>query len=222
MNGILFNAIVALDHDFSHFFAFEQNATDIVTDALYGAPEPLYPTPSWYPAHVGTVNRFLAIDGQSRERLVVVPVQFRDVGSQAPTVGTQRLYDELSFEVYHAPFTATDFIAPSIWQVEALSNTKRLVFRAQAEDDSGEIQRTVVLYRTLNSNTWSKVELNYNPATGWAKGSTEPVSDPIEYFAQTVDPTGNVALALDHGVPFNEVKPLVTYDVYLPVVLKGH
>ena len=36
------------------------------------------------------VNRFLAIDGQSRERLVVVPGQFRASTDGTPTVGTQR------------------------------------------------------------------------------------------------------------------------------------
>ncbi len=62
-------------------------------------------------------------DGQSRDQLVVVPAQFRATSSAKPTVGTQRLYSDLQFEIYHAPLTATDFIAPSVWQVEAISSS---------------------------------------------------------------------------------------------------
>jgi hypothetical protein len=134
-------------------------------------------------------------------------------------VGTHRLYSELEFEVYHAPFTVTDFIAPSIWQVEAISRSVALQFRVQVEDDSGEIERAVVLYRPLASAIWSRCELSHSVATGWAEGSAAPVSGPIEYFAQAVDSTGNVALATDHGNPFHEVK-VYRSIVYLPLVLR--
>jgi hypothetical protein len=66
-------------------------------------------------------------------------------------MGTYRLYSELQLDVYHAPFTATDSIAPSIWQVE---------------DDGGDIERAVVLYRSLASATWSRCELSHSIATG--------------------------------------------------------
>jgi len=42
------------------------------------------------------------------------------------------------------------------------------------------------------------------------------VSKPIEYIAQAVDPSGNVSLALSHGLPFTEVKPAPR--VYLPLI----
>jgi hypothetical protein len=110
----------------------------IVTEATTSNVEPPYPTQQWYPPQVGTLNRFLAIDGQSRERLVVVPGQFKATNTTTPTVGIQRLYSSLDFEIYHAPFTATDFIAPSIWQVEAISNSVMLQFRVQEDDNSGD------------------------------------------------------------------------------------
>jgi hypothetical protein len=62
--------------------------------------------------------------------------------------------------------------------------------------------RTVVLYRLRTSASWSKVELVYNPATGWAEGSVGGLNGAIEYIVQAVDQSGNVALALDHGNPF--------------------
>jgi hypothetical protein len=141
----------------------------------------------------------------------------------APTTGTLRLYNELAFDVYHAPFTYTDFIAPSIWHVEAISSSRYLKFRVQVDDDRFAIQRTVVLYRTLDSTTWSKAELVYDETTGWATGTVDPVDSPIEYLAQAVDSTGNVALALDHGVPFRGMKAAVELPTaYLPIVARNY
>ena len=74
------------------------------------------------------------------------------------------------------------------------------------------------MYRTLDSMTWSKVELTYDAATGWATGKTSHATGPIEYFVQAVDTTGNVALALDHGNPFQGTKPGLM--IYLPIILR--
>ena len=41
----------------------------------------------------------------------------------------------------------------------------------------------------------------------------------IEYFAQAVDDTGNVAIALDHGMPFTHVTK-ADYGIYLPLIRK--
>jgi uncharacterized repeat protein (TIGR01451 family) len=157
---------------------------------------------AWYPAHPGTINRFLAVDAQSRERLVVVPGQFLATSPDTPTVGIQRLYSDLEFEVYHAPVTATDYVEPSIWQVEAISTSVFLRFRVMVEDDSGTVARTVVLYREEEDTSWTKVELEYNAVAGFAEAFVPPVSGQIYYFVQAVDPTGNVALVLDHETPF--------------------
>jgi hypothetical protein len=207
---------------FGDRFDFDPFVSRIVTDQLYAQTEPVYPTQQWYPVQPGTVNRFLAIDGQSRERLVVVPAQFQatpGAGASGRTTGTLRLYDDLTYDVYHAPFTATDFIAPSIWQVEAISTTSYLQFRVQVADDRWEIRRTVVLYRTLDSGEWSVAELDHDPVSGWAEGKVGPVEGPIAYFAQAVDRMGNVALALDHGNPFTEVEAGVL-SIYLPLIYK--
>jgi hypothetical protein len=64
------------------------------------------------------------------------------------------------------------------------------------------------------------VELDYNSGTGWASGSVPLPGDAIEYFAQAVDPTGNVALALDHGNPFQGVTAVS--EVYLPLTLRAY
>ncbi|MFQ5436535.1 MAG: hypothetical protein ACE5FD_16855 [Anaerolineae bacterium] len=77
----------------------------------------------------------------------------------------------------------------------------------------------MILYRETASQTWQKVELTYDGLTGWATGTVATPSADIAYLAQAVDPTGNVALALDHGNPFSQVEVL-DFTVYLPVVLR--
>ena len=176
----------------------------VVTDELYLPDEPHFPTSAWYPMQMSVVNRFLAIDGQSHERLVVVPGQFKATTDTPATSGLQRLYTWLDYEVYHAPFTVTDFIAPSIWNVEAYSTTSALLFRALVTDDQYDLRRVVILYRPLSVNTWSRADLAYDPLTHYAFASVPPLAEDFEYFVQAVDPAGNVALALDHGNPFRQ------------------
>ncbi len=214
ITGTLAHGALMVGGTFTDVNGYDPVIARVVTDVL-STSESLYPTSAWYPVIPGTLNRFLSIEGISYERLVVVPAQFQATGVTTPTTGTLRLYSALQFDIYHAPFTATDFIAPSIWQVEAISTSVYLRFRVQVEDDSGEIGRVIALYRRLTGNTWNKVELVYNPLTGWAEGDAAVVEEPIEYLVQAVDPTGNVAVALDRGRPFRNVK-----DVYLPPIFE--
>jgi len=176
---------------------------------------------AWYPSHIGTANRFLTIDGIPHERLVVVPGQFRATTDADKTVGVHRRYTELAFEVYHAPYEATDFQPPTIWAVEAIEAAGDVRFRVRAEDDSGSVMRVVVLYRDPGVSTWSMLELSYDPGTGWAEGLVTGLGESIQYLAQAVDSTGNVALALDHGQAFGSVA--IDFEfVYLPAVLRGY
>jgi hypothetical protein len=179
--------------------------------------EPTYPnTGTWYPETLATLNRFLSIEGTQHEQLVVVPGQFRASGVTTPTVGTERLYTNLKLDVYYAPFEATDFVAPSIWQVSATPGGG-VTFSVLVTDDSGQVARVVGLYRLLTSNAWSKTELTYDPATRLAWGRVAGLDGALEYFVQAVDPTGNVALALDHGRPF---RGEASNNLYLPLVRK--
>jgi hypothetical protein len=164
---------------------------------------------------VGVVNRFLSIDEGFRERLVVVPGQFR-VAPGTTTTGTQRLYSDLQYQVYHAPYTVTDFVAPSIWQVEAISTSLFLRLRVRVEDDAGDVARVVVLYREEGDMSWTKAELPYDAVSRLAEAFLTPVAGPIYYFAQAVDSAGNVALALDHGNPFTGPEDGDLWDASLP------
>jgi hypothetical protein len=210
---------------FSEIPNFDPVISRVVTDELRSAAEPAYAGQSPYPSQLATVNRFLGVDGQSRDRLVVVPGQFLPGWKQflpgpvsVATVGTQRLYSNLRFEVYHAPTDATDFVAPSVWQVEAAHVFGGVRFQVQADDDSGAISRVVVLYRRADATSWSLLDLRDDAGAGYASG-VAPVQGPdIEYIVQAVDATGNVALALDKGYPFQV--PLARVLLPMPLVAR--
>ena len=152
-----------------------------------------------------------------RTQLVVTPGQFRASGVVSPTTGTERLYNSLQFDVYRAPFSDTDFVAPSIWQVQAFGIGGTVTFNVLVTDDSGQVPRVVLLYRLVGTKAWTKAELNYDPATQRATKTVTGLNGPIEYFAQAVDPSGNVALALDHGNAFTQVS---TLNLYLPLIMR--
>jgi hypothetical protein len=214
---------------FTEVANFDPMISLIVTEETYLEEEFDYPDTTWYPAQLGTINRFLSIEGEAREQLVVVPGQFRARNSDStPTIGVQRLYTQLDFEVYHAPVTVTDFVPSSIWGVQALSTTERLSFRVYAGDADGQIARAVVLYRETDEMTWHTAELTRVGmlASGIEIGQVfvAPVTSPIYYFIQTVDDSGNVIVELNHGMPYTKVIEEGTAtppEIYLPLVVRN-
>ena len=196
---------------------FNPTVSRLITDDV-NIDEPLYPFAEWYPAQIGVVNRFLSIlDGQSHEQLVVVPAQFYATTTTSPTIGTQRLYSNLKYLIYHAPFTDTDFNPPTIWQVRGTQAGAALRISAVVNDDSGQAPTVVLLYRALDSRTWLSATLPYSATTQPASLTINGVRKPVEFFIQAVDGSGNVALALDHGNPYQ----VTVFKVYLPLVRKN-
>ena len=214
--GTVAHGVVFVGGAFTDVAGFDPVISRLITDDVSAdQSEPIFNSFELYPIQVGAVNRFLDLDGVSRERLVVTPAQFRTDVIVTPTVGVQRLYSALQFDVYHASETDEDFIPPTIYRV-SLSNGGTQ-FNVLVTDDRGQIQRVVVLYRLLTSFTWSKAELTYNPATQQATAPVAGVNGPIEFFAQAVDPSGNVTLSLDHGKPY-QANAVSEYRTYLPAV----
>ncbi|MFQ5576137.1 MAG: hypothetical protein ACE5G8_04015, partial [Anaerolineae bacterium] len=216
------HGVLMIGGTFTDVLNIDPAVSRVLTDDVYSKPEPVYFDRGWYPSQLAAINRFLTADGQSRERLVVVPGQFRANSNGQGRTGTQRLYTNLQFEVYHAPFTVTDFTPPGIWQVEVISGTGGITFRALVDDDEdvpAGLKRVVALYHEAGKYSWRLEELHYNASSGYFEGTTGPTSEPIRYFFQAVDSAGNVALALEHGAPFDKVK--VLNSVYLPLVIKN-
>jgi hypothetical protein len=206
-DGKLAHGVLMTGGEFSEFFN-DPVISRVVTDTMADSGEAPYNIPFWFPAKTATINRFLSMQTGPVERLVVVPGQFMAMGEAEETLGYQRLYDSLSYIVYHAPFTDTDFIAPSIWEVDLSTDHGHLEFSARVGDDSGQILRTLVLYRLVTETQWRSLDLAFDPTTGWATGVGVPLSGLLEYFVQAVDPSGNVSLGLDKGNPFSEMVDL--------------
>jgi hypothetical protein len=145
---------------------------------------------------------------------VVVPSQYA-ANSNVATTGTERLYSQMLFEVYHAPASDTDYNMPVITQLTTTNQAASITFDVGVVDDSNTVSRVVVLYRALTATTWSKVELAY--ASGHASATVPGVNGSIEFVVQAVDPSGNVALSLDSGGKAY-VQAAGTNMVYLPLI----
>ena len=114
--------VLMLGGAFEEIAGFNPVISRVITESAALVIEPTYPiTDAWYPQQVGTLNTFLGIDGKMRERLVLVPGQFRAADSAQPTTGVQRLYRDLTFEIYYAPFDADDFVPPGIWDSQVVA-----------------------------------------------------------------------------------------------------
>ncbi|NJM41943.1 MAG: hypothetical protein HC853_14895 [Anaerolineae bacterium] len=187
--------------------------TRIITDDTYIAQEPEFDSAGFYPARIATVNSLLGLDGRYAEKLVLVPGQFRPT-SVTPTTGQQRLWERLDVVTYHAPYTVSDFVEPTLNLVRGWAYPAHVNFTVGAADLSG-IQRVTVLYRALDMKTWSLVELQPHTTLSdtWSASISRP-SAGVEYIAQVVDTAGNVALRSDYGNPF---RPVVARSVYLPL-----
>jgi hypothetical protein len=186
----------------------------IVTEAQY-LTEPAFDNVGFYPERIVAINRLTTLEGEVLQRLVVVPGQFKSQAGSAPTVGTQRLWDEVDAVVYYAPYTNTDFIQPNIWRVAA-ARPNTINFTAIVTDASG-VQRVTVLYRVLSvlgAPYWRTLELTHTTGDTW-QGSLSGISEPVEYIVQAVDNAGNVAQATDYGNPF-----LAATMIYLPLIIR--
>ena len=194
------HGVLMLGGTFTDSPNFDPIITEFITQEVTLDAEGFYPVQQLYPLSPASMNRFLTGDDIS-QRLVVVPAQFQTTNTITPTVGTLRLYDSLDLLVYTASFTETDFLPPNVWSVTA-NAAATVDFTVELSDKEAGVYRTVVLYRDTAVSSWSNLDLTYDAGTGLATGSIPLPSGTIEYFVQAVDNAGNVALVLDHGLPF--------------------
>jgi len=188
------------------------------------ANELRFDIPQWYTLMPASISRFWDVDEKLYSQdVVVVPGQFHATSNSGDpkTVGIMRLYSELDILVYEGPGEQPDYKSPGIWQVDAVNGGDlTLTFNALVQDSAASVKapatgvlRVVVLYRHVSQNSWTAVDLAYNPATLLATQSVNvPQPGIYEYFVQAVDNAGNVSPVLDHGNYFSveateEVQP---------------
>jgi hypothetical protein len=223
LEGKLAHGVLLTGAEFSDTVGFDPLISRVVTDELRADPEPTFPTEAWFPSRVASLNRFLSLEGETRDRLVVVPAQFLATTTTTPTIGVQRRYSKIDMVVYHAPFDNTDFAAPTILSVASVPSSTGITVTVALSETEGLVERATVLYRATTSNRWQTLELSYNSAKGEAVGLIRG-NGSFEFIVQAVDNSGNVAIALDSGLPFAATslppEPDNRRYIYAPIIVR--
>ncbi|RLC61196.1 MAG: hypothetical protein DRI48_11025, partial [Chloroflexi bacterium] len=175
-----------------------------VTDTALA--EPAYEYAGWYPIKPFTVNRL-----GDPPRLVVVPAWY--YGDEAN--GIEKLFHEMTFEIYYAAEGESDFAPPSVWEVKGVVLKNTAIFRVLAQDDSG-VERVIVTY-SEDGEQWQSSDLNYDSDSGYWKGLLTGLSGQVSYFVQAVDQAGNVGVSVNKGLFFEPEE----HTIYLPLVLRS-
>lgn len=180
-------------------------------DMGFQEEEPSFDHPDiWHPSWWSLVNR-VWLDEAVNERLVVIPAQYQ---STTPTMGTQRLFDQMDYTVYYS--SITDIVPPSIWRVNA--------YRLDAEShitvevtDLSDVIRMGVSY-TLSDGIWATMDLTRSSADPNLWTGTMAYEESIEWFVQAVDGAGNVAVNDNKGTYFGP--PPEHYRIWLPLIVR--
>ena len=144
--------------------------------------EPPFTALNWHPATFFRLNSLETLSGMTAN-LVAVLGQFN------PDTGVERLYDEISFDVYYHT-SSEDWATPTITSVSSAANGSATDITVGCTDASG-IYKVVIAY-TANDGSWHGADLAWDSGEGmWT--STIPITTPIEYFVQAIDNAGNVA-----------------------------
>jgi hypothetical protein len=123
----------------------------------------------------------------------------------------ERRSTEITYTVYYS--TTRDTIPPSIWEVRTLPGQDAVRVEVEVTDFSGVV-RTVVAY-TAGDGIWQTVELTQSPDPNLWVGVL-PKHARLEFFVQTVDGGGNVAIHDNKGRYF----VLNPARLYLPLILQ--
>lgn len=132
------------------------------------------------------------------EKLVVVPAQYL---AETDSLGTERLYNTLLYEVFYTLEGATDdFTAPTINQVQVITSTTAVSFTVSVADASN-VARVVVVYDDGSGN-WQSVALTQIDDIHWSGPGPASLS---YMLVQAVDTCRNVSLSDNKGVFFTTV-----------------
>jgi parallel beta-helix repeat protein len=108
--------------------------------------------------------------------------------------GAERLYDELSFDLYYASPEDNDIEPPSIENVSHNWTNNTITITVNAFDNESGIRRVLVTYTDING-TWEKWQSkDCKQVEGNLCTCSIATEEEIEYFVQAVDNAGNVAV----------------------------
>ncbi|MDQ1479528.1 MAG: large repetitive protein, partial [Actinomycetota bacterium] len=164
-----------------------------------------------FPAGIQAVTTF----GRT-QHLVLVPGQFRPTpGLATPGRGTERLFTKIGSSVFYGQPNDADTLAPEILTSAAAVSGQSVVLTATVTDpgtSSGGVKRVVALVTQAGAGagTWSSVDLHpsaspTDPPNTWVGTFTAlpTAGNPVDYYMQAVDNSGNVAASSSKGAYFN-------------------
>jgi hypothetical protein len=175
---------------------------DLSVDPLIASPmidntaheQELKVTNATFPATFASIGHWNAF-GANHDELVFVPGQTRD-GS------VQRLVDAAGLRVLYS--NSTDFTAPVFSQVGSIVNGSTATIFAKVSDDSNI--PLVRAYFTQGGGAWTFVDLTFDAASGYWKGTATGITVPkIEAAFEAVDAAGNVGFTTDKGHLFQSL-----------------
>ena len=173
-------------------------------------PEPQFLYEGWDPPRFWSLAQLEGSDGNYDERLVIIPGQFLvDAGSTlgtGSTIGTQRIYQDLEFDVVYAP-ASNEFLLPIIHSVKAqVSSNQGVSVIVQVEDpqtvdieSSGIAEVTITYTEKEGGSSWQSINLTMiDSSSGLWSGIINGIGD-IDFFVQAVDGSGNVGMFAGNG-----------------------
>src|SRR5205823_2501766 len=75
--GAIAHGVLMTGSSFTDLSNFDPLVSQVLTDGANLAGEPAFPFAHFFPAVLASVNRFASIDGTVKQRLVVVPAQYK-------------------------------------------------------------------------------------------------------------------------------------------------
>ena len=175
----------------------------------YTLPEPQFINNAWHPSKLHTLVSLQAGAGQE-QRLVIVPGQFVTTSSAPHTIGIERLYTSLRYDVFYS--TSSDYAAPVIGRADVTvtggpgNYTARISVKASDPDspavpDDGLVKRVAVAWTyTIGDTSWKSANLRYDAASSsWLGDLTGLTASDIDVLVQAVDAAGNVGMSANKG-----------------------
>jgi hypothetical protein len=198
VHGVVFKGGVYTDE-----ISFDPVVDQALTETV-PLDEPAFSAPGWYPS---LPHRFNYLE--RGDRLVTLLGQFN------PLSQTERLYDQLSFDVYYHT-SSDDWTAPSVTRISSKLEGNTGNVTVDASDPSGI--EAIIVTHTDGGGAWASVELTQSGSL-WREGFD--ANDDARFFVQVVDKAGNVAVQDNGGKYFELGEDPFTAAVYLPLVMSG-
>jgi hypothetical protein len=192
--------------------------TGLVSDDVDSAIDPVIVTPAddsvglnaeaasrgaVFPSVLQSIARVSDIGGE-RDRLVLIPGQFRGDPDAPEGRGIQRLFPQIDARVFYAPAGNDDVTPPRISSTTSAIENGVTTISVDVPDD--DVARVLVMFVESNApdpKTWRSLELSSSGGHHWT--GTANVAEgafAVDYFVQVLDTGGNVSVAAGKGSNF--------------------